>query len=298
MIRAAVACGSERSDRRWRATDRRGRSPATGRSVRGRGSAVQPVRRRFGSPGGARRRPRRRPCRRDAAGAAGPGVEGGSWSARSRTRRCGRALLHRRRRTRRTACRCRRRRARAAAARRAPGPTGGGEGWPPREGGRSVTSRWRGPELLSRWAPTGPPSSLSWSTPSSWWWRRRASPSAVGDCGAPYPITGMRARGLGPTYRAAATTLVVGESERRRAWCWSARRSRKTTVGRVLARRLGLGFLDVDALIVERAGQADRGPVHRNGEDAFRALERAVVAEALTTTTACSRSAAARCSRP
>jgi len=56
----------------------------------------------------------------------------------------------------------------------------------------------------------------------------------------------------------------------------------KTTVGRVLARRLGLGFTDVDALIVERAGKSIAEVFTEDGEDAFRALERAVVAEALT----------------
>jgi shikimate kinase len=58
----------------------------------------------------------------------------------------------------------------------------------------------------------------------------------------------------------------------------------KTTVGRVLARRMGLGFTDVDALIVERAGKPIATMFTEDGEDAFRALERAVVAEALTST--------------
>ena len=55
----------------------------------------------------------------------------------------------------------------------------------------------------------------------------------------------------------------------------------KTTVGRVLARRLGTGFVDVDALIVERAGRSISDIFLQDGEDAFRMLERAVVAEAL-----------------
>ncbi len=58
----------------------------------------------------------------------------------------------------------------------------------------------------------------------------------------------------------------------------------KTTVGRVLARRLGIGFTDVDALIVERAGKSIAEMFTEDGEDAFRALERAVVAEALAST--------------
>ncbi|MBW0114753.1 shikimate kinase [Pseudonocardia abyssalis] len=57
----------------------------------------------------------------------------------------------------------------------------------------------------------------------------------------------------------------------------------KTTVGKVLARRLGVGFTDVDALIVERAGKPIADMFLHDGEDAFRALEREVVADALDT---------------
>lgn len=58
----------------------------------------------------------------------------------------------------------------------------------------------------------------------------------------------------------------------------------KTTVGRVLARRLGVVFTDVDTLIVERAGKPIADMFLQDGEDAFRALEREVVAEALVGT--------------
>jgi shikimate kinase len=58
----------------------------------------------------------------------------------------------------------------------------------------------------------------------------------------------------------------------------------KTTVGRVLARRLGVDFTDIDALIVERAGKSISDMFVQDGEDAFRALERAVVAESLLAT--------------
>lgn len=57
--------------------------------------------------------------------------------------------------------------------------------------------------------------------------------------------------------------------------------SGKTTVGQVLARRLGVGFTDVDELIVDRAGKAIPDIFLQDGEDVFRALEREVVAEAL-----------------
>ncbi len=55
----------------------------------------------------------------------------------------------------------------------------------------------------------------------------------------------------------------------------------KTTVGRVLARRLGVSFTDVDAVIVERVGKPIADMFVQEGEPAFRAVERAVVAEAL-----------------
>jgi shikimate kinase len=55
----------------------------------------------------------------------------------------------------------------------------------------------------------------------------------------------------------------------------------KTTVGRVLARRLGVGFADADAMIVERTGRSIADLFVEDGEDGFRALEREVVAEAL-----------------
>lgn len=58
----------------------------------------------------------------------------------------------------------------------------------------------------------------------------------------------------------------------------------KTTVGQVLARRLGVGFTDVDALIVARTGKTIADMFTDDGEDAFRAVESDVVAEALSTT--------------
>jgi shikimate kinase len=55
----------------------------------------------------------------------------------------------------------------------------------------------------------------------------------------------------------------------------------KTTIGRILARRLGVGFTDVDALVVERAGKSISDVFLQDGEPAFRELEREVVARAL-----------------
>jgi shikimate kinase len=57
----------------------------------------------------------------------------------------------------------------------------------------------------------------------------------------------------------------------------------KTTVGAVLARRLGTSFTDVDELIVERAGKSISDIFLQDGEPAFRELECAAVAEALDT---------------
>ena len=56
----------------------------------------------------------------------------------------------------------------------------------------------------------------------------------------------------------------------------------KTTVGRVLARRLGVGFTDVDAVIVERIGKPIADMFLDEGEAVFRELERAVVAASLS----------------
>jgi shikimate kinase len=55
----------------------------------------------------------------------------------------------------------------------------------------------------------------------------------------------------------------------------------KTTVGRILARRLAVEFADVDAMIEERTGKSIADLFLQDGEDGFRTLERQVVAEAL-----------------
>ena len=57
----------------------------------------------------------------------------------------------------------------------------------------------------------------------------------------------------------------------------------KTTVGRLLAQRLGASFRDVDHDIVERAGKPINEIFIDDGEEHFRALERDAVAEALRT---------------
>jgi shikimate kinase len=55
----------------------------------------------------------------------------------------------------------------------------------------------------------------------------------------------------------------------------------KTTVGELVAQRLGVGFRDTDAIIEARAGKPIPEIFVDDGEDAFRALERAAVADAL-----------------
>jgi shikimate kinase len=57
----------------------------------------------------------------------------------------------------------------------------------------------------------------------------------------------------------------------------------KTTVGELVAAALGLGFRDTDADIVQLAGKPVSDIFVDNGEDAFRAMERAAVATALCT---------------
>lgn len=57
----------------------------------------------------------------------------------------------------------------------------------------------------------------------------------------------------------------------------------KTTVGRLVADALGVGFADTDELIKDRAGKSVQEIFVDDGEPAFRELERAVVAEALAT---------------
>ncbi len=55
--------------------------------------------------------------------------------------------------------------------------------------------------------------------------------------------------------------------------------SGKSTVGRNLARRLGLTFRDSDHVIEERIGCPIRDYFEREGEDAFRDIEQAVISE-------------------
>jgi shikimate kinase/3-dehydroquinate synthase len=52
----------------------------------------------------------------------------------------------------------------------------------------------------------------------------------------------------------------------------------KTTVGRLLADRLGLAFVDTDRFIEECAGRSVRGIFDEDGEPHFRALEHQAVA--------------------
>lgn len=58
--------------------------------------------------------------------------------------------------------------------------------------------------------------------------------------------------------------------------------SGKSTVGRLLSRRLGLPFLDSDHVIEERLGCTIRDYFAREGEQAFRDVEQQVIAELAT----------------
>lgn len=55
----------------------------------------------------------------------------------------------------------------------------------------------------------------------------------------------------------------------------------KTSVGQAVAQRLGVPFADTDAIIEAKAGKPIPEIFFDDGEDAFRALERETVAEAL-----------------
>lgn len=55
--------------------------------------------------------------------------------------------------------------------------------------------------------------------------------------------------------------------------------SGKSSVGRVLARRLGVGFTDSDVVIEQRIGEPIRCFFEREGEARFRDLEQEVIAE-------------------
>ena len=56
----------------------------------------------------------------------------------------------------------------------------------------------------------------------------------------------------------------------------------KTTVGTAVAEMLGVPFLDADAIIEARAGKPIPEIFFDDGEETFRAMEQAVIAEALT----------------
>jgi shikimate kinase len=55
----------------------------------------------------------------------------------------------------------------------------------------------------------------------------------------------------------------------------------KTTVGHLLAERLGLPFIDADLVIEQRTGRSVRQIFEADGEPAFRALEHEITAELL-----------------
>lgn len=55
--------------------------------------------------------------------------------------------------------------------------------------------------------------------------------------------------------------------------------SGKSSVGRQLAKRLGVGFVDSDAVIEERIGEPIRSFFEREGEARFRDIEQQVIAE-------------------
>ena len=63
--------------------------------------------------------------------------------------------------------------------------------------------------------------------------------------------------------------------------------SGKTTLGRLLARSLGLEFVDLDRAISRRAGEEIPEIFDRHGEEAFRDIEHEALSEALYGETPC-----------
>src|SRR5262245_64035060 len=84
---------------------------------------------------------------------------------------------------------------------------------------------------------------------------------------APQPVQGA-------TTRPAPAAILIGPPG-----------SGKTTVGALLAARLGVGFTDTDADVAAAAGKPVSDIFVEDGEPAFRELERAAVAQALQTST-------------
>ncbi len=72
--------------------------------------------------------------------------------------------------------------------------------------------------------------------------------------------------------------------------------SGKSTVGRLLAERLGRPFHDTDELIERRSGMPAHEYLRRHGEAQFRAVERDALDEACAGPAPWWRPAAARCS--
>src|SRR4051812_7095810 len=59
------------------------------------------------------------------------------------------------------------------------------------------------------------------------------------------------------------------------------RGSGKTTVGKIVASRLKIGFTDTDELLVNRAGKSIKEIFEKHGEEYFRELETAAITEAM-----------------
>ncbi|MGI9647676.1 MAG: shikimate kinase [Acidimicrobiia bacterium] len=67
-------------------------------------------------------------------------------------------------------------------------------------------------------------------------------------------------------------------------WLVGMMGSGKTTVGRLVAVEAGLTFQDVDLIVTQRAGNTIAELWKRDGEDAFRSAEAAIISELATAT--------------
>jgi shikimate kinase len=80
----------------------------------------------------------------------------------------------------------------------------------------------------------------------------------------------------------ALTTSAIAPSHLRRLVLTGFMGAGKSTVGRILASRLGWSFLDLDAHLEQRAGETIPQIFERHGEARFRRLESTALASALS----------------
>lgn len=133
-----------------------------------------------------------------------------------------------------------------------------------------MNERCTGADTIVSAKGTGP----SWPTSPPGRRRPRDGRDRRGPRGATLPLVGSEHRpagaGPGPASAPAPVVVLVGPPG-----------AGKSTVGRLLAERLGVGFRDTDGDVEAIAGTSVADVFVERGEEQFRALERAAVARAL-----------------